>query len=193
MQIVCVGCSRRLSACSRSGGMRTGTGRTRGTALCGLRPTAVHPSPFSPDASATPAFPSLGPPFSPVHARHSPPPQSPFSPAWRRRTLRRMPTRCRRPPPRSPRPRAHRTRCTHALPVRTAPSAVARAVPGQPRQALILPPLTHMYKHLLSAPPPPYATHASRTRSPYVPHPRRRPTCRLCSPRCRHRCSRGRR
>ncbi|KAJ7810444.1 hypothetical protein B0H14DRAFT_2863952, partial [Mycena olivaceomarginata] len=149
----------------------------------GQRAAAFDPPPFTPhrsqpDASATSAFSSLGPPFSPVHARHSPPPQSPFSPAWHRRTLRRMPTHCRRPPPRSPRPRAHRTRCTHALPVRTAPSAVARAVPGQPRQALILPPLTHMYKHLLSAPPPPYATHASRTRSP---------------PRCRHRCNRSRR
>ncbi|KAJ7348998.1 hypothetical protein DFH08DRAFT_807586 [Mycena albidolilacea] len=37
-------------------------------------------SPFLPDASTMSAFPSFGPPFSPVHTRYSPPPQSLFSP-----------------------------------------------------------------------------------------------------------------
>jgi hypothetical protein len=126
-------------------------------------PSAFAPPPFtptslfSPNASAASAYPASARRSERCMRGTRPHPNRRSRrlsrPLWRRRTLRRTPTRYRRrPPPHSPRPRTHRTHCTHALALRTAPSAVARAVPGQPGQALILPLLTHMYRHLLSVP-----------------------------------------
>ncbi|KAJ7890982.1 hypothetical protein B0H14DRAFT_3855259 [Mycena olivaceomarginata] len=98
-------------------------------------PPFIPTSPFLPDASATSAFPSLGPPFSAVHVRHSPPPQSPFSSALASP----YPTLAVRPPAAAATLR--RARTTHALTAQV-----------QPGQALMLPSLMHMYKCSLSAP-----------------------------------------
>ncbi|KAJ7805520.1 hypothetical protein B0H14DRAFT_3485049 [Mycena olivaceomarginata] len=137
-------------------------------------------SPFSPDESATSAFPSLGPPFSPVHARHSPPPQSPFSPALTSPYPRDTPyAHPPRPSPYAVRPPAaaatqRRARIAHALAVRAAPppSPDVSPMPSQaqvqvqPGQALMLPSLTHMYKCSLSA--------SCRARSALSPSPSHR-------------------